>query len=293
MNCSFETVRTINFFNLFSLALFISGILGISFHSSRLYTPQLHVGEAPPALDVLLASLAIFFSLEAYWWSSRSVSKSTSSTTSLLQLPQGRSARHCRLACTFFTAISSPLLFILYLIGYRADGAMWILCTTISIFLISRNIWLEELSEAAVNSTVSTESCENEGPQSPLVDSSELNTPSSSLSLSSSSSQEHKHRCLDCCLPQGTPRSVRALSCLHSSFWCLASTVLVLLLGGAGTIADGWHRYPPRGQIYSISLPEYSNSPAGNTQRIHAWCTGPSSSSSIATLFLDFGGGGE
>lgn len=289
--------------NALLLSLIVSGILGISLHSSRLYTSQLHAGEAPPALDVFLAALTTFFSFEAFWWSTRASRKTgaldKTLSHALLQLPQGTNARRCRLGCTALSAITSPLLFILYLIGFRADGAMWVCATAIAISLITRYVWIEESSSSPASLIIS-ETSEQEGPSSPLVDSlvgtSSSSSSSSSLtnlpsSYSPSPSLLPKQRCLDCCLPQGTPLVVRALSCFHSSLWCLASTVLVLLLGGAGTIADGWRRFPPRGRIYSISLPEFSNSPAGDTQRIHAWCSGPTNK--LPTLFLDFGGGGE
>jgi hypothetical protein len=61
-----------NLFFLFLSALFLSGILGVSFHSTRLYTPQLNINEAPPALDIVLAVLTSFFTFEALWWRTRS-----------------------------------------------------------------------------------------------------------------------------------------------------------------------------------------------------------------------------
>jgi pimeloyl-ACP methyl ester carboxylesterase len=291
-----------NLFFLFLSALFLSGILGVSFHSTRLYTPQLNINEAPPALDIVLAVLTSFFTFEALWWRTRSKKLlSMSSSLSFFELPQGRNARYCRLTCTFLTSLTTPLLFILYLIGYRSDGALWSVTTTIALCFILHSIWLEESKTHSTNIIIQHDEDENISPKSPLVDTSDefpsTHTASSSFPpLSSSSISSSSSNCLDCCLPKGTSRYIRIFSCIHSSIWCLASTVLVLLLGGAGTIAAGWRLYPPRGQIYSISLSDYSNSPAGNSQRIHAWCTGPSSSTTTTnqpTLFLDFGGGGH
>jgi pimeloyl-ACP methyl ester carboxylesterase len=295
-----------NLFFLFLRALFISGILGVSFHSTRLYTPQLNINEAPPALDIVLALLTSFFTLEALWWRTRSnkllslSSSSLSSSLSFFELPQGRNARYCRLTLTFLSALSTPLLFILYLIGYRSDGALWTVTTSIALCFILHSIWLEESKTHSTNIIIQHDEDENISPKSPLVTTCDefpfTHTPSSSsfptLTSSSNSSSNSNCNCLDCCLPKGTSKKIQIFSCIHSSIWCLASIVLVLLLGGAGTIAAGWRLYPPRGQIYSISLSDYSNSPAGNSQRIHAWCTGPSTTN-LPTLFLDFGGGGH
>ena len=100
---------------LFLSALFLSGILGVSFHSTRLYTPQLNINEAPPALDIVLALLTSFFTLEALWWRTRSKkllsqsSSSLSSSLSFFELPQGRNARYCRLILTFLSALSTHM----------------------------------------------------------------------------------------------------------------------------------------------------------------------------------------
>ena len=97
-----------------SLSLATAGLLGLSIHSSYLYAPLPPSPSAGSALNVLLASLTLFFSLEAAWLSLGGV-----------PIASGLYAARCRSTCTLLPLLAVPVLATLYVIGYRLDAAAW------------------------------------------------------------------------------------------------------------------------------------------------------------------------
>jgi pimeloyl-ACP methyl ester carboxylesterase len=140
-------------------------------------------------------------------------------------------------------------------------------------------------------------------PKSPLIDRAQPHEPATSSAPAytaaavpapaSATAACCAEVCGRCCLPAAAPRAARALSCLHAAAWCAAIATMVLLLGGAGTVAEGWRRFPPRGTVYSVALAAFAGSEAGDAQRVHLWCSGAPANASRPTVLLDFGGGGH
>ena len=104
----------------------------------------------------------------------------------------------------------------------------------------------------------------------------------------------HTMYCCSSWLPRGPPHSWPHPSrflCIahiaHTTVWIVVIIFLTLMLGGCFTQAIGFRRYPPRGRFYDLTVE------SGAMQRIHAWCSGPTASSTQPTVWIEVGGGGH
>jgi len=259
-------------------SLAAAGLLGAAVHASQLYSPSLPSGGAPPALGVLLASLTSYFALEALWWARSGGSPTRSERGSA-----------CRLGGARLALGTVPALFILYLVGFRLDGALW--CTplgaAVALYFAGvtqyerggrRKKGGETAATAPAAGGGAGEGAE-EGCYSPVAGESAA-APPSSPSVPCA-------RCPPCCVPPpGSSTARKALFVAHGAVWGCATLTLLLLLAGAFTIAYGWHAYPRRGTLYTVHLD------GGRVQTLHALCTGPRNAS-LPTFWLETGGGGH
>ena len=249
-------------------ALALAGLLGACLHASLLLTPTPPPSGGGSSLNVLLSSLLAIFAGEALW-------------VQLGGLPaaSGAYARRCRLACTALPLLVVPTLAILLAIGYRLDGSAWCVPLFLALLLPARTQlrWAAEGAAplpAPLSPRLLTEEgspAAAEGPEQPAP----APAPAALQQLRA------------CCCPAGARPLQRAAFFAHSGLWCAAVVTLTLLLGGAGTIAAGWRRFPHRGTLYSLP---------GIPARVHAWCTGPPAPTSrggAPTIWLEVGGGGH
>lgn len=267
----------------------LGGLLGVCFHASQLYTPKPPMSGGGSALNVLLATLTLFFSLEVLW--------SHIGTP----LSTGPYATRCRQGIQYLLFLVIPLLAVLLVVGFRLDSAAWCIPLFIGHLLSHRSLGphasfsffsSSPSSRAVAEEKLSQDHHEahllpegsgtggiNNGEAEGVGSSSSSSTPALLPTFAASCSA-----C--CCPPRGTPLHHRLGFYAHSLVWGAAVITLTFLLGGAGTIAAGWQRYHRRGVQYDLR-------PAGVPALIHAWCSGPSYSPSRPTIWLDCGGGGH
>jgi hypothetical protein len=269
-----------------SLSLATAGLLGLSIHTSYLYTPLPPSPSSGSALNVLLSSLTLFFSLESVWLSLGGV-----------PLASGLYAARCRSTCTLLPLLVVPVLAILYIVGYRLDAAAW--CVPLfAALLLSAQRQLGVGGKGWL-AGVACPPTAPQDPQSPRLlqeeveeereegQRSSLNAEAPPPAASAPATTCRTQCCLCCCPPAGTPTAQRLGFLAHSALWCAATVFLLLLLGGAGVTAVGWRRYGRRGVQYDLA-------PSGESRAlVHAWCTGPAYSPQRPTIWLDFGGGGH
>lgn len=281
------------------------GLVGACVQASFLYTPTL--SGPPPALGVYLAALVSFFGFEALFLSQAGAQPIATS----------RAASRCRRGGTLLANAACALLFVGFLVGFRLDGALWTLALGAALSLVSLRVLAVPRTQGrgggrgctVVTTEVEAqaqaeEEAEGLSPYSPLAgdktqqivstgDDTALPPlvvrPAPAVQSDSAPGASPTTAAVWTCVPPsggGVSRTVQALTVLHSCVWLGATTALLLLLGGCGTIAVGWHLYPARGQFYDLTLA------SGAVQRIHAWCTGPVNAS-LPTVWLEVGGGGH
>lgn len=250
-------------------ALVLAGGVGAAIHASGLYLPTPPRDGGGSALNVVLATLTCVFALEAAWWA----------LPRTAPLSRGACAARCRSGVVLLLLVAVPLLAVLFAVGFRPDAAAWCVPLFLALALPARRQL--RASAGAGDKAVAAQS-------------------SGSLQLLGDEEEDHEDaaaapprtalaECRACaCPPAGTSCVRTAAWCVHSVAWCSSAAFLLLLLGGAGTIAVGWRRYPPRGTIYA--LPVGIDAPGA---RVHARCTGPAPNASVPTIWLDFGGGGH
>ncbi len=258
--------------------LAVAGLLGLSVHASYLYLPLPPSPSAGSALNVLLSSLVLFFSLEAAWLHSGGE-----------PLAHGLYATRCRTTCTLVPLLAVPVLATLYAVGYRLDAAAW--CVPLFAALL-----LSAQRQLGVGGKgwLPWAACPPTAPQDPrsprLLQEEEQHAPSLNAEgapAAASTPPTCRPQCRACCCPPaGTPVPQRLAFFAHGALWCAATVFLLLLLGGAGVTAVGWRRYGRRGTQYDLT-------PFGQRALVHAWCTGPPYNASRPTIFMDFGGGGH
>lgn len=262
-----------------SLSLATAGLLGLSIHSSYLYAPLPPSPSAGSALNVLLASLTLFFSLEAAWLSLGGV-----------PIASGLYAARCRSTCTLLPLLAVPVLATLYVIGYRLDAAAW--CVPLFAALL---LSAQRLLSAGGKLRLPWPACPPAAPQNPqgprlLEEEQQHALPSLNAEGAPSSTPPPTCRtqCTSCCCPPtGTPTTQRLFFLAHGALWGAATVFLLLLLGGAGVAAVGWRRFGRRGTQYDLA-------PSGASRAlVHTWCTGPPYSAQRPTIWMDFGGGGH
>ena len=248
-----------------SAAAALAGLLGAAVHASLLYTPQPPAGGGGSALNVLLASLTLFFGVEALWAQAGGA-----------PLASGPFASRCRRVCTAVPLAATPLIAILLAVGFRPDSAAW--CVPLLIALVCG-------ARAAARGSAARAAAKN--PHAALGESLVNNSDAAPVPPPQEPPLSAAGACRACCCPpRGAPLRARAGFFAHALAWGAAVATLTLLLGGAGTIASGWRRYPRRGRQYDLR-------PLGVPALVHAWCSGPPASPAQATIWLDFGGGGH
>jgi hypothetical protein len=275
-----------------SCTLMIAGIIGASIHASTLYT-SIRPNNSLPALDILISLLTAFFAAEALY---------------LLKLPVNRCSPrargHVALKCTLYftglTCVAAALSLIGFAIGFRSDAAGWCAALLASLLLVTERVRVDNSEDVKTSSSFPNDDDNsaaasisanniNNTDYSPLargdaVTITTIATPSSTNNDTNHSISQQVSAC--CCASRTETRVRRALFVAHGSIWCLASVFTILLLGGAFTLASGWHRFPPRGKFYNLA--------ALGSASISAYCVGAEwSVTSLPTIFLDFGGGGH
>lgn len=266
--------------------LAVAGVAGAAAQAATLYTNSLPATGAPPALGVYLAALTAAFSLEALWWHAgpRHALRHP--------LPPGRCASACRRWGTALADVAAALLCVGYLVGYRLDGALWCLPLGAALALITLAVFGGGGARGAQAAADDAKETGDDAGFSLLLeqeDSTGTAAADGEASINRAGAAAPAVARAPClaCAPRGTPWHVQLGACGHSTLWGVMLLMLLMLLGGCGTIAVGWHRYGPRGSFFDIPLP------GGGTQRLHAWCTGPPPSPALPTIWLEVGGGGH
>ena len=267
-----------------SCTLLVAGLLGASIHASSLYT-SIRPTDSLPALDTLLSLLTAFFAAESLF---------------LLALPNyrcsprasGNIAHQCTLYFTGLTCVAAALSLIGFAIGFRSDAAAWCAALLVCLLLVMERVCIDDSSDddvvkVATAASINANMNNNNDNYSPLARDAHVTTitiPSTTTNNYSYGFSQQLSAC--CCASRAETRLRRVLFVAHGFSWCLASVFTMLLLGGAFTLAAGWHRYPPRGKFYTLSAGSSSAS-------INAYCVGAEWSATSPTIFLDFGGGGH
>jgi hypothetical protein len=296
-----------------------AGLAGAGTQAALLYTPARD--GAPPALGVLLAALVASFALQALWaqYAARPGSR-------LQPLPAGRLPAACRLWGARLAAACVPLLFVGYLLGYRADGALWCtpLAAAVGLQIAALRQWEPQREEPTCAccrraclpraryagaekllpdgdaepdgaggegfaTTTVTVALASAGPAEAGATSAAATAAATAATGGGAGVPPAATLSRLTCVPRSAPLWVHTAHAVHAGLWCTSTLFLAAMLGGCGTIAVGWRRYPPRGMFYDVALP------GGAVQRLHAWCAGPPPAASAArpTVWIEVGGGGH
>lgn len=284
-----------------------TGLAGAGAQAASLYSPSLD--GAPPALGVLLSSLVASFALQAAWaqWLA---------TKPALPLPAGRLPAGCRLWGTRLAGVCVALLFVGYLVGYRADGALWCapLAAAIALQSYALGAWTRrdaaaqkqkqqpadddgggaggsiEMHDSSRGAALLLDDAEGGGGDGAAHGDDVADAAGVATAPSPAAAAVAAAAARLTCAPRSAPLALHAAHACAAALWGVSLLFLLGLLGGCGTWAVGWRRYPPRGAFYDVPLP------GGGVQQLHAWCAGPPASTSPGgppTVWIEVGGGGH
>lgn len=244
----------------------VVGAIGLAIHAA-----YLHIGGPrwvyPHFLGLWLALLTCFFGLQAGWqvWAGPA---------------DTARQRRANVIGFAFLVVVAFLLLLGYAVGTRADGSLW---STALLLTASLNLHLARLAaqdEPHAESGASSTSSHEQG----LLHS--WNGGSSVADSHAVSVNKPDSPPASVTGPSVAPCWLRTLTVVNAGLRVLGLLLTGLLLGGCWTQAIGWRHYTPRGSFYSIQTP------TGETQSVHAWCTGPVNAS-LPTFWIEVGGGGH
>jgi hypothetical protein len=274
-----------------------SSLGAIIYSATQLYTPA--APSSPPALSIYLGSLLLSLSLQSAWWWASPQAKGRAWVAH--PLSRGACAARCRLLGLAAVLVASPLLVVLYAVGYRVDGASWSASLFITALLLAAGMrraatghgsaaadtCASRLAPAAAEQDGGEGSINNGGYSPVAADAEEkAGNEGDGLFVAGGGLRASLGAC--CCPPRSAPRLARALFLLHGLLFSTTVVTLVLLLGGAGTIAWGWRTFTPRGTLYPLILAD------GTVQTVLGLCLGPpANTTGRPTVWLEVGGGGH
>ena len=254
---------------LFALVLALAGLAGAVAHVSLLWTPIPPAGGGGSALNALLATLTCLFGLEALWWAHPASAP----------IARGAYASRCRFGASLLVVAAAVLEAIFLVIGYRVDSAAWALALALAAALLLRERVHATTKPGGPRLLAFDSSAAPDEPEGASGSDRAANDGCGG-SVPPSSARASCAAC--CCAPKGTSALRRAAFAAHALVWGIATVCAVLVLGGSGTIAVGWRRFPRRGELFTVSP----------TEKLHAYCVGPRNSS-LPTIWLEVGGGGH